>query len=72
VWAATLSRVSRRLLVVATGCAYVAFFLVVHRQQANAFSPFIVAWFPTLSIASIALLVRWCSPERLFLPSQMS
>jgi hypothetical protein len=65
VWAATLSRVNRRLLVVATASAYVAFFLAVHPQQAKAFSPFIVAWFPTTSIAAIALLVRWCSPERL-------
>jgi lipopolysaccharide export LptBFGC system permease protein LptF len=65
VWAATLSRVNRRLLVVATGCAYLAFFLAVHPQQAKAFSPFMVAWFATLSIAALALLVRWCSPERL-------
>jgi hypothetical protein len=65
VWAATLSRVSRRLLVVAIACAYVALILVVDPQQAKAFSPFFVAWFPTLSIAAIALLVRWCSPQRL-------
>ena len=64
VWAATLSRVSRRLLVVATACAYVALFLAVDPQQAKAFSPFIVAWFPTTSIAVIGLLVRWRSPER--------
>jgi hypothetical protein len=72
VWAATLSRLNRRLLVVATGCTYLAFFLAVHPQQAKAFSPFIVAWFPTLSIAALALLVRLCSPERLFPTSQTS
>jgi len=72
VWAATLSRVSRRLLVVAVACAYVALFLAVDPQQAKAFSPVIVAWFPTLSIAAIALLVRWCSPERPSLTSQTS
>lgn len=70
VWAATLNRVSRGLLVVAVACAYVAFFLAVNPQQAKAFSPFVVAWFPTISIAVIALLVRWCSPERLSLTSQ--
>jgi hypothetical protein len=63
VWAATLSRVTRRLLVVATACAYFLLFLVIH-PLAKAFSPLIVAWFPTTSIAAIALLVRWCSPER--------
>jgi lipopolysaccharide export LptBFGC system permease protein LptF len=63
VWAATLNRLNRRLVVVATGCAYVALFLAVDPQQAKAFSPFLVAWFPTLSIAAIALLVRWCSPN---------
>jgi lipopolysaccharide export LptBFGC system permease protein LptF len=58
VWAATLSRVPRRLLVVTTACAYIALFLLVDPQQARAFSPFIVAWVPTLSIAAIAVLVR--------------
>jgi len=72
VWAATLSRLSRRLLVVTTACAYVALFLLVDPQQAKAFSPLIVAWFPTTSIAAIALLVRWRSPERLSLTSQTS
>jgi len=72
VWAATLSRVNRRLLVVATACAYVALFLLVDPQQARVFSPFVVAWFPTTSIAAVALLVRWCSPERLSLTSQTS
>jgi len=72
VWAATLSRVSRGLLVVAVACAYVAFFLAIDPQQAKALSPFIVAWFPTLSIAALALLVRWFSPERLSLASQTS
>jgi len=69
VWAATLSRLNRRLLVVATGCAYVSLFLAVDPQQAKAFSPFVVAWFPTLSIAALALLFRWCSPERRSLTS---
>jgi len=64
VWAVTLSPLNRRLLVVATGCAYVALFLAVDPQQAKAFSPFVVAWFPTVSIAALALLFRWCSPER--------
>jgi hypothetical protein len=72
VWAATLSRVNRRLLVVSTACAYVLLFLAVYPQQAKAFSPFVVAWFPTTSIAVIALLVRWYSPERLSLTSQTS
>ncbi len=72
VWAATLSRVNRRLLVVSTACAYVAFFLVIDPQQARAFPPLIVAWFPTTSIAAIALLVRLCSPERPSLTSQTS
>ena len=72
VWAATLSRITRRLLVVSTGCAYLALFLLVDPQQARAFAPFIVAWFPTTSIAAIALMVRWCSPERLSLRSQTS
>jgi len=67
VWAATLNRMPRRLLVVTTGCAYVALFLLVDPQQAKAFSPFIVAWFPTMSITAIALLIRCCSPERLSL-----
>jgi hypothetical protein len=72
VWAATLNRMTRRLLVVATACAYVALFLAVDPQQAKAFSPFIVAWFPTISITAIALLVRWCSPQRLSITSEMS
>jgi hypothetical protein len=72
VWAATLSRVNRRLLVVATACAYVALFLAVDPQQAKAFSPFVVAWFPTTSIVALALVVRWCSAERLSLTSQTS
>jgi len=72
VWAATLSRVNRRLLVVSTACAYVLLFLAVDPQQAKAFSPFVVAWLPTTSIAVIALLVRWYSPERLSLTSQTS
>jgi len=72
VWAATLSRLNRRLLVVATACAYVAFFLAVDPQQAKVFSPFLVAWFPTTSIAAIALLVRWRSPKRPSLTSQTS
>ena len=72
VWTATLSRLNRRLLVIATGCAYVALFLAVDPEQAKAFSPFIVAWFPTLSIAALALLVRWWSPERRSLTSQTS
>jgi hypothetical protein len=72
VWAATLSRMTRRLLVIATGCAYVALFLAVDPQQAKAFSPFIVAWFPTTSIVALALLVRWCSPEQPSLMSQTS
>jgi hypothetical protein len=46
--------------------------LLVDPQQAKAFSPLIVAWFPTTSIAAIALLVRWRSPERLSLTSQTS
>jgi hypothetical protein len=72
VWAATLSRMTRRLLVVSTACAYVALFLLVDPQQAKAFPPFIVAWFPTTSIAAIALLVRWCSPEQPSFASQTS
>ena len=72
VWAATLSRMTRRLLVVSTACAYIALFLLVDPQQAKAFSPFVVAWFPTTSIAAIALLVRWRSPERPSLMSQTS
>jgi hypothetical protein len=72
VWTATLSRVSRRLLVVASALAYLAFFLAVDPQQAKAFSPFIVAWFPTTSIVALALLVRWCSPEQPSLMSQTS
>jgi hypothetical protein len=72
VWAATLSPMTRRLLVVSTACAYVALFLAVDPQQARAFSPFVVAWFPTLSIAALGLLVRWCSPERLSLMSRTS
>jgi lipopolysaccharide export LptBFGC system permease protein LptF len=72
VWTATLGRVSRRLLVVTTACAYVALFLVVDPQQARAFSPFMVAWFPTLSVAVAALLVRCASPERPSLTSQTS
>jgi lipopolysaccharide export LptBFGC system permease protein LptF len=72
VWSATLSRVNRRLLVVATACAYVALFLLVDPQQAKAFPPFMVAWFPTTSIVALALLVRWCSPERPSLASQTS
>jgi hypothetical protein len=72
VWAATLGGVTRRLLVVATAGAYVALFLVVDLQQARAFPPFIVAWFPTMSIAAIALLVRWCAPERQSPTSQTS
>jgi hypothetical protein len=71
-WAATLSRMKRRLLVVATGCAYIALFLAVDPQQAKAFSPFIVAWFPTTSIAAVALLVRWASQERPSVRSQTS
>jgi hypothetical protein len=72
VWAATLSRIARRLLVFTTACAYIALFLLVDPQQARAFSPFIVAWFPTMSIVAIALLVRRRSPERLSLTSQTS
>jgi hypothetical protein len=72
VWAATLGGVTRRLLAVATACAYVALIMAVDPQQAKAFSPFIVAWFPTTSIAALASLVRWCSPERPSLTSQTS
>ena len=72
VWAATLNSTTRRLLVVSTACAYIALFLLVDPQQAKAFSPFVVAWFPTTSIAAIALLVRWRSPERPSLMSQTS
>ena len=57
VWAATFSRCSRRLLVLATASAYIACFYVIDPQQVRGFSPFLVAWWPTLSIAAIALLV---------------
>jgi hypothetical protein len=63
VWASTLHRGTRRLLVVATACAYVALFLLVDPEQVRAFPPFLIAWFPTMSIAVIALLVRWRSPN---------
>jgi len=59
VCAARLGRMSRRLLVLATASAYVALFLVIDPQQVRALSPFLVAWWPTLSIAFIALLVRF-------------
>jgi hypothetical protein len=59
VCAARLGRMSRRLLVLATASAYVALFLVIDPQQVRALSPFLVAWWPTLSIAAIALLVRF-------------
>ena len=53
VCAARLGRMSRRLLVLATASAYVALFLVIDPQQVRALSPFLVAWWPTLSIAAI-------------------
>jgi lipopolysaccharide export LptBFGC system permease protein LptF len=58
VCAARLGRMSRRLLVLATASAYIALFLVIDPHQVRAFSPFLVAWCPTLSIAAIALLIR--------------
>jgi hypothetical protein len=64
VWAATLGRVTRRLLVVTTASAYLALFLSVEPERLGAVPPFIVAWFPTLSIAAVALLVRWRSQFR--------
>jgi hypothetical protein len=61
VWATTFSQNSRRLLVLATASAYIACFYVIDPQQVRGFSPFLVAWWPTLSIAAVALLVRWHS-----------
>ena len=53
-------------------CAYITLILAVDGEQARAFAPFVVAWFPTLSIAGIALLLRWCSPVRRTFTSQTS
>ena len=61
VCAATLARMTRRVLVIATACAYVAYLLITP-DWFRAFPPLLVAWLPTASIAAIGTFLRsWAS-----------
>jgi hypothetical protein len=63
-WAATLERTRRRIVVVATACVYMAYiwsFPDLHRS----FPPVLVAWMPPAIIAALPLLHRWTRRRRL-------
>jgi hypothetical protein len=63
-WAATLERTRRRIVVVATACVYMAY-IWSFPDLYRSFPPVLVAWMPPAIIAALPLLHRWTRRRRL-------